>query len=1734
MTTHKKTDKTCQIHSSNEEPSGDNDMRALACRLAKIGTWSHDIQTGTTVWNDEAFQIYELDTGKTPDFEEFRALYGDETAAHYKSVIQRVTSEKKPFTCECTLTTPRGNTKWLRVFCEPVIENGEVSRVNGVIQDITALELARQHASSRETILDAIFQVLPDYLFLFDRNGSIQDYRARKDSELYRPPEQFIGKPIKSILPDRVAALFFLNMQKVETTGRLSVFEYELTMDNGIKRYDCRLNRLPDSEDYIAVVRDVTDLYSAMKALGESESRYSILLENTPLPVMITRIRDSALLYANQKARLEYTIADHDNSLQSTVALFPDIMKREAVLSVLRSQGYVSDLELELKNAQGEEYWALVSACYLDYEGEPCILFSINNISRMKAVEAELFNERAGLEERFGEEKCLQEIFTAADDANASLAGVLGKVVSLLPGGFRSTEAVSISLQYGDDVFKTENFVETEWNISQSSTVSEGKELSVTVYFPKMYEDTGKNSFQLDKRVFLNTFLQRLSDTINRLNLAEIINEQRSLVQLMLDQTSDGVVIIDPVTKHFNLFNTQAYRYLGYTEKEFSRLTIRDLQTELSDKELDDIFAAILQGESKTFQTVYRTKSGGRCEVEVMASSVARSGKLLICASWRDITEEKNRERTQIRTLQFLKLQSRLIRTINSLESGISGDTGTFACEISELLSKELSIDRVSVWRVDAGGRTAECMNSYNGLSRTHEKGRYLNNAQFTELFDGLKTSRYLNSYDLLTNESTREYAEKYLKDNNTDFFLHLNIMCNGVQRGILSFEKRDTTHSWMPSQISFACELADQIGMAFINSDRIAATRALKQSESFLKRAQSVSKTGHWFLDIRTGMLSCSEEACRIFGFVDGAPLTLQSFFEKAHPDDIKKLRSAFSRVKQGKPFKLTHRILVDGKTLWVNKRAEVELDSFGRAQVCLGTVQDITEQKAAESELDNYRLHLEEMVKIRTLELESAKAAAEAANQAKSAFLSNMSHEIRTPMNAIIGFAYLLRRDPLTARQIEDLDKLSEASNHLLQLINDILDLSKIEAQKVALDIFDFEPARIIDRVTSIVEEAASKKDLRIYVDLDHIPPVISGDGNRLSQILLNLLSNAVKFTDEGSILIKANILHRGPHDITIRFLVRDTGIGITKEQMNHLFVDFEQATNSTTRNYGGTGLGLSICKRLAELMGGTVGVQSEFGEGSSFWVDIPFVEASSPSAQQVSLDRLYGLRALVIDDSPDACEILAAMLGDLKMRCDIEHSGEDALDAILKADREKDSYHIVFADYKMPGMNGIETMEAIRKLSLSAFPAMLMITAYSNELQGKNLDGSNISYILAKPVTPSRLKDALESVLTRVASDGLSGKGIDVRRELSGNTYGKVLLAEDNPINREVAVGLLDLAGIHTEIAENGQIAVEMAAVEDYALIFLDLQMPVMDGLEAARLIRGLPGRKTTPIIAMTAVAFEEDRLKCMSAGMNDYLAKPVDPDDLYRMLHKWLKAEKAPAPAPQKTAEPDPKPAADVSSPDQGIFEKLKSVEGIMADFGLKNLQGNVAWYLKLLAQFAARHGGDASTMRTCLSEDRMNDMERICHNIKGTSATLGLFSVRDRAVELERRIRNNDDSAKITKCLEFFEEEMARTVGIIKDLLPAAEKPQLNLETAVADVTKADSILKRIEPLIRMHDTSVNDQFDLSKRILLQSYGDIVHTLENQIQEFNYEDALETLKKMKNGNHSTSSYEQKAP
>ncbi|OPL08567.1 MAG: hypothetical protein AVO33_10080 [delta proteobacterium ML8_F1] len=383
---------------------------------------------------------------------------------------------------------------------------------------------------------------------------------------------------------------------------------------------------------------------------------------------------------------------------------------------------------------------------------------------------------------------------------------------------------------------------------------------------------------------------------------------------------------------------------------------------------------------------------------------------------------------------------------------------------------------------------------------------------------------------------------------------------------------------------------MADQLGMGFLNQERLSLLKDLEKNQIFLERAQEVSKTGHWFADFKEGITEVSEETARILGMDYHRDITREAFFKLLSDEDVNPFNRMVSEaIKQKKPLDAQVRIRVEGQTKWVDIRGYFEYDSEGGPSRGLGTIQDITEQVEAAKELEIYRENLEEMVKERTKELQIAKKAADEANQAKSLFLSNMSHEIRTPLNAIIGYAHLIQRESLSAKQKEQMEKLDTAAKGLVQIVNDILDLSKIEAHKMTLESHDFEPARIIDNIISLVREEVEKKQIALVVDFDHIPRIVQGDGVRLGQVLLNLVGNAVKFTEEGEVRIRGKVSGREGELLRLRFEVEDTGIGMTDEQIPRLFNDFQQADDSTTRRFGGTGLGLSISKKITELMGG-----------------------------------------------------------------------------------------------------------------------------------------------------------------------------------------------------------------------------------------------------------------------------------------------------------------------------------------------------------------------------------------------------------------------------------------------------------------------------------------------------------------------------------------------------------------
>ena len=549
------------------------------------------------------------------------------------------------------------------------------------------------------------------------------------------------------------------------------------------------------------------------------------------------------------------------------------------------------------------------------------------------------------------------------------------------------------------------------------------------------------------------------------------------------------------------------------------------------------------------------------------------------------------------------------------------------------------------------------------------------------------------------------------------------------------------------------------------------------------------------------------------------------------------------------------------------------------------LVVVTDITALTRAEQQLEQLNQEL-------ALRAEQA----EAATRAKSAFLANMSHEIRTPMNAIMGLTHLMVRDAADPALRERLRKVDDAARHLLQVINDILDLSKIEAGRLSLEEVEFSRDELMQRTLDMVADAAARKGLELLLDTDGLPDQMRGDPKHLTQALINLLANAVKFTERGWIRLRGELAAVDGDRLLVRFEVRDTGIGIAPEVQSRLFQIFEQADVSTGRRFGGTGLGLALTRHLARLMGGEVGVESAPGQGSTFWFTcwLGAADARAVRRQPVA-HTAYGLRVLLVDDLLESREIIAHLLERAGMAVDPAHDGAQAIERFTAERAAGRAHDLIVIDWRMPAVDGIETVRELRRRG-GELPPCILVTAYDADTLRVAAKEVQFVAVLSKPITASAMNDAISQAFLSVpvappAITSRSAALLELRRRPS---RARVLLAEDNEVNQEVACALLADAGLDVKVAADGEQAVAQAALGAFDLVLMDMQMPGVDGLEATRRIRTQLG-PALPIVAMTANAFGEDRAECLAAGMNDHIAKPVEASTLYETLLRWLPAQ-----------------------------------------------------------------------------------------------------------------------------------------------------------------------------------------------------------------------------------------------
>jgi two-component system sensor histidine kinase/response regulator len=744
---------------------------------------------------------------------------------------------------------------------------------------------------------------------------------------------------------------------------------------------------------------------------------------------------------------------------------------------------------------------------------------------------------------------------------------------------------------------------------------------------------------------------------------------------------------------------------------------------------------------------------------------------------------------------------------------------------------------------------------------------------------------------------------------------------------------------------------------------------------------------------------------------------------------------------------------------------------------------------------------------------QLRILKEAAEGATRMKSDFLANMSHEIRTPMNGIIGMAYLALKTELTPKQRDYVNKIQQSAQHLLGIINDILDFSKIEAGRLTIERAELQLDEVLENVASLIASKASAKGLEFVFDVaSDVPTNLIGDSLRLGQILINYANNAVKFTETGEIVLRIRKVEEGEHDLVLRFEIQDTGIGITPEQIERLFQSFSQADTSTTRKYGGTGLGLAISKRLAELMDGVVGVESVPGKGSTFSFTARLGRAEQKARSFVPHSDLRNRHALVADDNPMALHTLSEMLRSMTFRVEEVATGEEALVSIAQAERDGDPFEIAFLDWRMPGLDGIETARRIASMPLRTPPRRVIVTAYGREEVFHEAQTAGVEGFLVKPVSASLLFDTAIRVLTPEAHTRGSEK-VSVAAA-AGDTAGWrpgtcVLVVEDNEINQQVALELLSGAGIAAHVAENGERAVHQVQQASYDLVLMDLQMPVMDGLEATRRIRAIPGYERLPILAMTANAMAGDRERSIEAGMNDHVTKPIDPDQLFDALRRWL---------PDSAAHFGIKRVAASGAalvPSLSPTDPLTTIPGLDVADGVRRVMGKRDVYTGLLRAFVSGQAGAPAEIRASLSANRRSEAERTAHTLKGLAGTIGAAELSRHAGHVEAAIRGAASPGEVEALLDVLQPALDALVAKLIRSLP--EQKVQPVQAVAADASVIRAVVEHLDRLLSQDDVASLEMFESAGPMLSAAFGERAEEIGALIKNYRFEEALRQLR-----------------
>ncbi len=969
---------------------------------------------------------------------------------------------------------------------------------------------------------------------------------------------------------------------------------------------------------------------------------------------------------------------------------------------------------------------------------------------------------------------------------------------------------------------------------------------------------------------------------------------------------------------------------------------------------------------------------------------------------------------------------------------------------------------------------------------------------RFTFLSGAAMKMLGLHRDDLISNFDT--IAERIFDDERPDVVRALSGKSEDRFQWIREFRYRHPNGSirWMEAGASGHIEEDGAItwnGYVMDITQRKSIEQELALSEAHFKALFDGATIGIVNVDVKGVILDCNDQFCADMAR-SRESLRNTAIFEVLSAQDKHIAKAQFKELVGGK---IDHYrgersfIRPSGAPLWMTVNVSALLDAQGQFESAVISMVDMTE------------------LKLLSDELLLAKEQADAASKAKGDFLANMSHEIRTPMNAIIGMSQLCLQTELDKKQKNYVEKIERASQSLLSIINDILDFSKIEAGKLDIESVPFQLDTMLEDLSDMFSEKAAHKQIELlFAVAPNVPRYLYGDSLRLGQVLINLMNNAIKFTERGEVLLSLSLVEQQDDDVVLRFSVRDSGIGLTEQQQAKLFKSFTQADTSTTRKYGGTGLGLAICKQLVELMGGNIGVESQFGHGSTFYFT---VKLQISEGQKLVLEQeLEGMSVLVVDDNATARDIMRTTLESMGFRVDTVRSGEEAISRCLLQ-----TYEVALIDWKMPNMDGLETARQIQ-LQAKSQPKILMVSAHANHEFITQIEQLALAGYISKPISASRMLDGIMNAIGREGILPVRRRTEELAPQLLLPLQGKrILLVEDNEMNLEVASEFLEQVGIILSIATNGQIALDKLSQQHFDLVLMDCQMPVMDGYQATKAIRKRPELANLPVVAMTANAMAGDRDMCLRAGMNDHIAKPIEVNVLYQTLLKYLGSSSgisAAIRAEASTQLTSSSAQGEVSNgADQTVLLKWPEHPELDIDRGLQLVQHSTRLYQRIFDRFVSSQRNVVEQVRKAIAANQVEDAVRIAHTLKGLAGNLSSAKLVELARLLELHLTEKAP----------YEDELVQIQPLVASICDAIEqaKPVIvnQAEPQAVDLLSAEDLRAALQALrqnLDDADASAVAKIDALKPKVSSAMWQTLSPALSMINQYQFDEAIDLI------------------